>query len=362
MNRFINAKLAALKPYSFEEGACDVRLDANESFISLPDRLRDRLADIARNLEYNRYPDPLATRCCRAFGKNINVDGRYITAGNGSDELINIIVNAFLLKGERLLVFNPDFSMYGFYAYIAEAECVAAVKPSSMTLDKTFVDTEIERCAPKMVMLSNPCSPTGAGLSREDICVVVKSHPEALFVIDEAYMDFWDQSVLPKALDMENMIILKTCSKALGIAALRLGFAIANAELTDCIRKSKSPVNVNSFTQAAACAVLEDTEYIQEAANKLRDSAQELYGMLKKLEQQNSGRIQVYPTVANFLFVQADDAEVLQKALKDEGILVRCISGHLRITAGNPAENKAIAGALKIILNNTGGGKNGEAE
>ena len=131
----LNEKIRDLIPYEPIRGHFDVRLDANESFLSLPEDVRQQLAEIARTLPYNRYPDPLAEAVCQAFGEYYGVDPACVAGGDGSDELINILMNAFLEKGDTLVTVLPDFSMYGFYAHMAGGREAAVRKDDSLTVD-----------------------------------------------------------------------------------------------------------------------------------------------------------------------------------------------------------------------------------
>ena len=345
---YIPEKTAKIKPYGFEDASgVTVKLDANESFISLPARLREKLADIALNAEFNRYPDPLSFSACSAYSRYIGVPKENIVAGNGSDELISLIESSLLSGGDRLLCVAPDFSMYKFYSGLAELEFIDLPKCGDFSVDVKAFARKAKEIDAKAVMFSNPCSPTGLGISREEVLELV-SDRDRLWIVDEAYMDFWDQSITDVVCGLPNVIVLKTCSKAFGLAALRLGFAISNSALTEALIKAKSPANVNYLTCEMAAAVISDREYISSSISAIKESAAELEAGLARLGE--ACGFTTVKTVANFVFAvpsKAGDAEKIQSFLRDKGVLVRKLGEMLRITAGNKAENVALFSALE---------------
>ena len=344
----LNPKIRGLTPYDPISGEYRVRLDANESFFPLPPEVRGRLAELAQALDYNRYPDPAAAGFCEAFAAHYGVDPALVTAGNGSDELLFLLTSAFLMRGGRMAVLSPDFSMYRFYASLAEAECLTFRKDGDLRIP---VDRLISFCQEEcveMLLFSNPCNPTSLGLSREEVRRLVRS-VDALVVLDEAYMDFWDQSLLQEAADFDNLIILRTCSKAFGMAALRVGAAVANPVLTRAIRAVKSPYNVNSFSQAAAAEVLRTPGLLDSAREAVVRSREELYQGCAALASHCGA--EAFRPCTNFVLLRLANAPEVHRALLARGIAVRLIGdAFLRITAGAPEENCAVLGALEDLL------------
>ena len=246
----LNEKVKNLTPYEPISGTYEIRLDANESFLTVPKNIENEMVEALKNSALNRYPDPMATKLVNGFANYFNVNADCVTAGNGSDEIISVIMNAFLQKGDKILTLEPDFSMYRFYAEIAECESVKYQKDDNLDVNIDDVITLANSENVRIVIFSNPCNPTSRIITKDHIRKLINS-TDALVVLDEAYMDFAeDESLLGEFEKYDNLIILKTCSKALGSAALRLGFAVANKTLTNVIRAVKSPYNVNSVSQA----------------------------------------------------------------------------------------------------------------
>ncbi len=191
MSYSLNEKIKDLKPYDPIQGEYQIRLDANESFLSVPNEILEQFHTSVNQIAFNRYPDPYANATITAFGRHYGVKSNLVTAGNGSDELIQVIMSAFLMKGDRVLTLSHDFSMYRFYTSIVEAECIEVPKNEDLTIN---VDNVIETANEKqvrMIIFSNPCNPTSLGLCKDEVRRLIRS-VNALVILDEAYMDFWD--------------------------------------------------------------------------------------------------------------------------------------------------------------------------
>ena len=352
MSFALSEKLKNMTPYEPVSGTYNIRLDANESFVLLPEQIRAEFAQRLETTALNRYPDPLAAEVCEKFADYYGLEANLVTAGNGSDELINVIVSAFLSEGGRLLTIQPDFSMYSFYAELAGAEVVSLGKDEELHIDVDAVIRAAKEKEVSCVMFSNPCNPTGQGLTREQVRKLVSSL-DCLVVLDEAYMDFYTESLLSEVTEYDNLIILRTCSKALGMAAVRLGFAVANPVLTKALRAVKSPYNVNSLTQAYGAVLLSHKAEEQQALQSILKSRDELYHALKELQRKTGAFETVFPTVTNFVLVKTTRAKEIFEKLKERSIVIRYMGAYLRITAGSPEENQALMTALAEILKQT---------
>ncbi len=338
----LTEKLKKLTPYDPIQGDYKIRLDANESFIDTSD---DILAKAVRGTALNRYPDPYAGRLIKAYSGFYGIDPGLVTAGNGSDELISIITACFLQKNERVLTLAPDFSMYFFYSSLYELDVRAMKKEADLTIDVDKVIETVKRENIRAVIFSNPCNPTSLGLDKEDVIRLIAS-VDALVILDEAYMDFWkeEQSLIRDTARYDNLIVLRTCSKAFGMAGLRLGFAVSNSVITEKLRAAKSPYNVNSLTQGIAEYIISDKAEINRRIKACRDALWELdNGMC---ERNFPFFEKIYPSVTNFLFIKTDRAKEIFDYLLGRSIAVRFMGNYLRITAGSTEENTALLKAL----------------
>ena len=343
MSYTLNNKIKELVPYEPISGTYKIRLDANECPVNLTEELRAQIRDIAGKIDFNRYPDPLAEKLVDSFAEFYGIKPELVTAGNGSDELIFLIESAFLEKGDKMLVVSPDFSMYRFYSSICEVECDTFFKNDDLDIDVDALIDKINKENIKLLLFSNPCNPTGRGITAEEARRLVAS-TEALIILDEAYMDFWDETLIGEVENYSNLIIFRTASKAVGCAALRLGFAVANPVISKAVKAVKSPYNVNSISQAIGAVIYQNKEYLLKRKKEIVNSREKLYNGLVKLSKKHDMR--VYESVANFVFVKTGEAKEIWEYLKERSIVVRLMGGYLRITAGTDSEVEETLSAL----------------
>lgn len=344
----LNDKVKNLTPYEPISGTYEFRLDANESFLTVPKNIENEMVEALKNSALNRYPDPMATKLVEGFSKYFKVNPECVTAGNGSDEIISVIMNAFLQKGDKILTLEPDFSMYRFYAEIAECESVKYQKDDNLDVNIDDAITLANKENVRIVIFSNPCNPTSRIITKDHIRKLINS-TDALVVLDEAYMDFAeDESLLGEFENYDNLIILKTCSKALGSAALRLGFAVANKTLTNVIRAVKSPYNVNSVSQALGEVLFAHPDYIDNCIETVVNSRKELYNEILKIKSDKIEKI--YETHTNFVFMKVKNAKQVFEKMKENSIIIRNMGDYLRITAGTKYENEKMLEIFKKVL------------
>ena len=340
----LNDKINNLLPYEPISGTYDIRLDANECPVNLPDDIRAQLKERLDEIAFNRYPDPLAERLINSFAEYYGVDPEFVTAGNGSDELIFLIESAFLQKGDKMLVVAPDFSMYNFYSSICEVKCESFLKADDLEIDVDALINTVNSEGIDLVIFSNPCNPTGKGITRAEAEKLV-SRVNALVILDEAYMDFWTESLLDKIGEYSNLIIFRTASKLVGAAALRLGFAVANSVISRAIKAVKSPYNVNSISQAFGEIIYSNKEYLKNRQKTIVNCKEMLYNGLVEIAGGQSD-ITVYSSVANFVFMKTSRSREIWEYLKSKSIVVRLMGEYLRITAGTDEEVSAVLSAL----------------
>lgn len=342
-------KLTSLKAYDPITGSYAVRLDANESYFDLPQLLKSKIADQIEQIAFNRYPDPIAAEVVEAFAAYYNLPPDCVTAGNGSDEIITLLLGTFMEKGQKLVTVAPDFSMYGVYAALAEIEVVTVQKKENLQID---MDALISVCREaNAVVFSNPCNPTSLGLPRADVIRLIESAPDCLIIVDEAYMDFWDESVLDLVNTYENLIVLRTCSKAIGLAAARMGFAVMDAPKTALLRAAKSPYNCDAISQKICATVLREQIMLRRCCDEIIVQTQRLYTAVNELALRHPDLLEtVYAPRTNFIFVKTAYAHEIFEQLQQAGIAVRCFPNGLRICAGTRREQTLLLTELEQIL------------
>lgn len=346
MSRFACGRINALPAYEPNPAIFDCKLDANENPYPPDSDLRALIAAALADAPLNRYPDPLAHEVRRAYADVMGLDMACVVPGNGLDELISLLMSAFLEPQECLLTFSPDFSMYAFYAGVRGCRVVEKAKPG-YRLDADLLIRSARDCGAKMVIFSNPCNPTGGLLPQRELARAL-GELDCLVVADEAYMDFAGESALPLVGQYDNLIVLRTCSKAFSLAGLRLGFAVAAPELAAVLMKVKSPYNLNVLTQLAAVPCIRAEQKRRENLREISRTRDWFYRELCALE---ADGLTVYPSAANFIYLETDGAPALDTQLQRAGIIVRRFGARgLRITIGRPDEMRAVVQIIKTGL------------
>ncbi len=341
IKNLIPQKVRDLEEYKPNMMPCRVHLDANESPFLPSKAVLDELAAAVYSLDFNRYPDPYATDLVKAFSGIYSVNSNNVLAGNGSDELISLIAGGLIENGDTVAVVLPDFSMYEFYSTLAGANALKFIKSESFEIDFTKLFDAVNETGAKLVIFSNPCNPTGFVCPRADIEAFIKK-TDALVVVDEAYMEFSEknESVIDLIEKYDNLIVLKTMSKAYGAAALRLGFAIAGTEISSALRKIKSPYNVNSVSQVFGKIILSHYNEIRERIAEIRKNLVYLRCGIEGIKTDKIERI--CPTAANFVYIKMsspEDAREVFDALMARGVAIRCMmGGYIRVSAGTREE------------------------
>lgn len=352
IDKLIPEKVKNLEAYSPNLTPVPVRLDANESPFTPSKAVLDEMAAAVYSIDFNRYPDPYASELTEAFSEFFGLLTQNVVAGNGSDELISLIVSGLLNAGDTVTVAMPDFSMYSFYSYLAGANAVQFEKTDLFEIDFTKLLASVNESGSKMVLFSNPCNPTGWCAKREDIVSFIE-RANAIVVVDEAYMEFApdSESVMDLVNKYDNLIVLKTMSKAFGSAALRLGFMIACEELCEAVRKIKSPYNVNTVSQVFGKIVLSHADEIAAKTDEIKANLAFLKSELGKIK---TPRIKlIYGTSANFVFMEIESPEsasVIKNVLMQKGVAIRCMGARLRITAGTREECEIFLAKFKEVL------------
>ena len=349
MSYQLNEKLCRFEPYAPISGDYKIRLDANESFLSLPPDLLERAVLPVLGTRINRYPDPYAEKVRERFGSLYGVNPDCLVAGNGSDELISIILGTFFAPDELLVGLDPDFSMYRICAEAYGVKFALLPKTEDLAIDADEVISYLRKSGARGLIFSNPCNPTSICLDRKEVLRLIESVPECLFIVDEAYMDFADESVLENVGEYDNLIVLKTCSKAFGLASIRLGFAASNKTVSRALLAVKPPYNVNALTQSIAYTVMGEGDYLAECIEKLIRSRDKLYTGLMAVYAKHNIFEKIYPTAANFVFVKSPYAKQIYEKLLSRSIVVRLMGNYLRISAGSKSENAALLDGLEQI-------------
>ena len=348
MSYEISRKAASLSAYAPTKGDFDIHLDANESYFSLSEEALNRFLEKAREIAFNRYPDETEKKLISAFSKRYGLREECVCAGNGSDELITVIIGGLLERGGKILTAEPDFSMYRQNGKIAEQQLYRITKDEDFSFSVLEAAEIINREKIDCFIFSNPCNPTGGEIKKEDVLYLVRN-TNALIVADEAYMEFssGENSVLKEAQEEKGLIVLKTLSKAYSLAGARIGFAVCEKETALSLNSIRSPYNINSLSQILGAIVLESGEELDRNFRNIKIQTNRLFSFL---ERENLSYIEkVFPTKGNFVFLKPKDSKALWEALAKRKIAVRLMDKYIRISAPSPLEEEALFSALKEI-------------
>ncbi len=342
----LNKKLVDLVPYEPITGTYKIRLDANESCFNLNEQLKEKICKRISALDFNRYPDCIASEPVNAFSSLYGVSPELVTAGNGSDELISVISSCFFESGDTIVNVSNDFSMYGFYAQLYELNVETYQKEFDLSINADKLIAFCKEKNAKGLIFSNPCNPTSLGLCKDDVRRIIESLSDCLVILDEAYMDFWDQSLLDEVNKYDNLIILKTCSKAIGLAAVRFGFAVSNKTVTTAMRAAKSPYNNDSVAQTIAAEILSEKQYLTDCRNIIIKNTKQLYSDILAVDKKYGCFEKIYEPCTNFVYIKTADYQKIYEFMLENSIAVRKFNGYLRITAGTAEENAQFIAVL----------------
>ncbi len=345
--------LAPYKPAVFPEA---IKLDANENPFDFPAEVKQAIWEMLGPQTFTRYPDAAAEALREELGRIHNLDREYILAGNGSDELILNLMLAFG-AGNRVVIAVPTFSMYGIHARVAGAQAVEVPRAGGFELD---VQRIVEKARDAgLVVLCSPNNPTGNSASTGQLREVLQNCPCPV-VVDQAYVEFGGTDFSPLLAEYPNLVILRTFSKAYGLAGLRVGYLFAGPEVMYYLQRVKQPFNLNSFSQTAALAVLRYRDVFARQVAVIVEEREAMYRAMQKMP-----GVTVYPSEANYLlFTTGYPAREVFAGLLKEKVLVRSFSEpllaeFLRVTVGRPQENKIFLHSLQKVIANLGEKHNG---
>ncbi|MEM7561727.1 MAG: histidinol-phosphate transaminase [Pseudomonadota bacterium] len=352
MSKFWSNIVADLAPYVPGEQPRDqqyIKLNTNEN----PYPPSPAISALLREQDVNqlkRYPDPSSTDLVHTLAEYYAVAPTEVFVGNGSDEVLAHIFQAFFQKPEPLLFPDISYSFYPVYCGLYRIDY------RQVPLDSNFcIDVDDYRQANGGIIIPNPNAPTGMALELAAIRQLLADNPESVVVVDEAYVDFGADSCVPLISEYPNLLVVQTFSKSRSLAGIRIGYAIGQATLIEGLQRVKNSFNsypVDSISSQIASAAVKDMVHFKKCRDQIIVNREKLSAGLNKLE------FEVFPSQANFVFTRHArlSAESLYRELKSGGILVRYfnkprIDNFLRITVGTESECEALLDALKILIN-----------
>lgn len=347
LESLIRPQVRNLKAYHVDEPAIKVKLHANESPFNLDKSIIEEISKEIRTIDYNRYPDADCEqiRCLLASQLGVNKD--QLLLGNGSDELIQMIIMGFGGHGYPVIIPHPTFSMYKNIAYAMGEEVNTIPLGKSFDLNREAMVNEVAK-GPSITFISYPNNPTGNCFSEETIIEILEAS-KGIVVIDEAYFDYSQKTFLDRLDKYPNMIVLRTLSK-IGMASLRLGILITSQVLADVVNRVRLPYNIGSLQQVSALVAMRRRDIIDKAVMTVIKERSRVYKIMSELE-----NIEIFTSHSNFILFRTRKAGQHFKKLIEKGVLIRNLDGEgplkncLRVTIGTSEENDYFLNIIKSI-------------
>lgn len=332
-----------------------VLLNANECSNDPSPAILEEFAGLLANCHLNRYPEDAATVLTEQFARLYHLDPKGVLVGNGSDATLQIMINTFCRQHQPLVTLNPDFGMYHFYAQAMQSEVHAYPTNWAGEFDvEDFIQFAKDNNA-GLVLFSNPNNPTGHQLDRDTLLDMAKKLDPAVLAVDEAYMDFSDQSLLDQVQSLTNVIVTRTLSKAWGLAGIRCGFLVANPEMVKKLANWRVVYSVSTLDQIAARAGLSHPEVKEDYVALIQKEAERIAGVLKTIPNLKVGEMNANFYALSFVDengdINTERNARLEQCFADQNIQLRTWPDHqrIRVTIGLPEQNDQI---LEILKNN----------
>ena len=347
----IKPAVRALRAYTLSPHRASVKINQNENPWDAPLEIKDEVLRRFAAREWSRYPDFVPASLNEQLAKFAGWKADGVIVGNGSNELIQALLMVTVGPGKRVLISEPTFALYRQVATVLGGEVLSVLLTPHLTYDAHALLRTIKEQQPEVTIICSPNNPTGCVIETADLHKLLAAS-RGLVVIDEAYHEFAGQSVVPLLAEHENLIVLRTFSKAMAFAALRIGYLLGAVELVVEIRKAVLPYNLNAFSQIAAEVAIEKYPTLLGPTVKAIVSERDrLYSELSKIR-----GLHPLKSHANFMVVKRDtDTKQISEELLKRDILVRDVSGYpmlaeyFRFNVGTPEENDRLLRALNEI-------------
>ncbi|HEY6552259.1 MAG TPA: histidinol-phosphate transaminase [Vicinamibacteria bacterium] len=350
--RHIKSAVRAVAAYTLATRDAPVKINQNENPYDLPEALKKRVLEQALSRPWSRYPpfDPKDLLEKLAAFSGWRPDG--ILTGNGSNELIEALLLVTVGAGTRVVIPEPTFTLYALLTKILGGEAIRVRLTRELQYDVEAIRTARREAGAPVTVVCSPNNPTGSGLTRDDVRRLCRDG-DGLVVIDEAYHEFAKTSVVPLLADHPNLVVLRTFSKAMGMAGLRVGYLLASPALVREIDKARLPYNINFISQLAAIAALDAYGELEERVVRLSNLREKLQAALGAMP-----GVKAYPSQANFVLIELEQADpkAVFEVLYRRGVLVRDVTSYpmlercLRVSVGSEEENEAFLHALGTAL------------
>jgi histidinol-phosphate aminotransferase len=346
----VNERVRGLTQYHLEPEETTVKLNQNENPFDWPPEVKAEVADFCIKRPWNRYPNFVPDGLKKKLSDYTSVDPNGIIVGNGSNEMLLVLMLSLAYRGRDVILCQPTFTVYRLLAAGAGATERTVYLDKNMNFDVGAVCDAARRHPGSVMVLCSPNNPTGSILSENDLRKILSVHT-GFCICDQAYVEFGGYSAVPLLKDNPNLVITRTFSKAFAGAGLRLGYMLGTPEVISQINKIKLPYNVNFFSEHVGGVMLSRTDAVREKIEFIVKERDAMYGVLAALPLDA-----VYRSAANFIMLRCARKTDLFAHLKRSGILVRDVSSYpmcensLRVNVGTSGENRAFVNAVRTFF------------
>jgi len=359
IEELVRKEVLGLSLYEVEEilprklGEKVTKLDLNENFAVAGDIVRKLLLEVCQDIDVRLYPSPYGAMAIKAISEFYGFSESEILVGNGEDGVLDSLMKVFVKKGSKVLVVEPTFPMYGYYTQLYGGKKVEALLRPNFELD---IDEILEKCDEKtsLLIICSPNNPTGNQFEKEYVEKILQEF-KGVIVVDEAYVDFAKYTVIDWTKNFDNLVVLRTFSKAFGLAGIRAGFFVSNKLIVEYAKRVTPPFDVNIVTQRLIALVLQNWNYFQQRIKYIVEQREWLRNALAKID-----GVTPYPSDANFILFKITkdnlSSSTVKERLERRGVLVKdrgnlpLLENCIRVTVGMRNLNETFVSALKDAL------------
>ena len=330
-----------------------VKMDFNENFAMSSDLIEKLLLDVCRTVDVRAYPPPRGCLAVKAISNFLGFNESEISVANGADEIMDLLMKVFVRRGSKVLVVEPTFPMYTFFTQLYGGKTVTSMLGPNFELDVDAILKKADR-ETSLLFVCSPNNPTGNQFREAKIKKLLQEF-NGVVVVDEAYADFARYSVINWVRDYDNLAVLRSFSKAFGLAGLRLGYLVSSSSLVKYVQRVMDPFNVNVVTQQLITLALQNWNYFEERINFVVNEREWLMDNLTQID-----GVTPFPSDANFILFKVTKGNltsaIVTERLESRKVLVKD-RGHLpllenciRVTVGTRNMNETFLSALKEAL------------
>ncbi|MBT8172417.1 histidinol-phosphate transaminase [Candidatus Bathyarchaeota archaeon] len=330
-----------------------VKMNLNENFAVPSDVIEKLLRDTCKNIDVRAYPSPRGGLAVKAISDFLCLSESEVAVANGADEIMDLLMKVFIRRGSKVMVVEPTFPMYTFFTELYGGKKVTVMLKEDFSLDVDSILKKADK-ETRLLFVCSPNNPTGNQFRESDIKQLLNQF-KGIVVVDEAYVDFANSSIIDWVKDYDNLAVLRSFSKAFGLAGLRLGYLISSKSVVNYVKRVVGPFNVNSVTQQAIVLALQNGSYFKEKMELVVNERERLMKILQQID-----GIIPFPSDANFILFKVTKEGLNSKTLtermanlnvlvKDRGHL-QLLENCIRITVGTRNMNVSFVSALKESL------------